>query len=213
MASRSPARRHEQLEVSEQFHGKCTVVSYTPKAGLSFVKWQEAGVMLGAVSRSMQWWVADWVLWGEDTYGEKYTQALEATGKDEKTLLVWTRVAKAVPVERRREELTFSHHEAVSGLDADEQSYWLQKAIDGDTLPNGEKEVWSSRRLRAEIGKLGLQDEDVDVEIAVEDKTQVPYDYLTVDVKQVREAWKLGKREIPGLKLTPPAAVQKEMPA
>jgi hypothetical protein len=186
-------------------------VSYTPQKGLSFAKWQEVGVTLGRLGRSMAWWTGDWLLWGEENYGEKYAQAIASTGRDEKTLLTWVRVCKSVDQARRRDELNFSHHEAVSMLEADDQSYWLQKAIDGDKLPGGDSEVWSSRRLRAELAKLGKPAEDPDPEIEVVDKELIPLDYLVPDIKQIREAWHAGKREIPGLKLIPPAVAQQEL--
>jgi hypothetical protein len=212
MTQRTLAKRAEQqIDLEDGIPGKLTSTAIHLKAGLSFQKWTEVGVLLGRISASMQWWIAGWVCYGEDKFGERFAQALESTGRDPKSLLTWVRVHRSVAEGRRREELTFSHHEAVSALDPDDQAFWLQKAIDGDKLPNGEVEMWSSRRLRAELAKLGKPAEDPDPEIIVEDKAKVPLDYLVVDVKQVREAWHAGKREIDGLKLLPPAVVQQEL--
>lgn len=187
---------------SLMFHGKCEPVSWTPESkSLSYVKWEEAGRMMGAYQLAIQWWVADWLSWGEDRYGEKYAQAIDGTGRDVKTLLTWLRVAKAVPVERRREELLFSHHVVVSTLEPEQQTYWLAKAIEGDTRPNGEVVPWSSRRLKAEIAGAGQEAEEPDVEVEVVDKELIPRVYLVPDIKAIRSAVGEGCREIAGLKL------------
>jgi hypothetical protein len=209
MAHLSPARRSEQLTL-DGLDGKITAVSYAPRTNLSFTRWSEVGVTLGRMSRSIQWWVGDWLLWGEDKFGEKYAQALEATGREEKTLLEWVRVVKAVAVERRRESLSFAHHEVVSSLLPDEQSHWLQRAEEGDKLPAGGSEPWSSRRLRAEIKKLGTSEEP-EVEVEVVNKPDVPLDLLVLDVHAARELYKSGTHEVPGLKFVMPSPVQAEL--
>lgn len=201
--TRAVAKRPSpDVEPSHQFYGTCTLISWVPESkALSYPKWEEAGKVMGVFGRSLQWWMADWLKWGEDRYGEKFAQALEGTGRDEKTLLTWLRVARAVEVERRREELTFSHHAVVSALDPEAQTYWLGKAIEGDRKPNGEVVLWSSHRLKAEIS-AGGQPVPPEIDVEVVDKELVPREYLVPDVKAIREAYAKGTREIPGLKIT-----------
>jgi hypothetical protein len=181
------------------------MISWEPETPtMSYLKWEETGRMLGEVDVAMKWWIADWVRWGEDRYGEKFAQALEGTQKDEKTLLTWLRVARSVAPDHRRWELTFSHHLVIAPLEPDQQSYWLQKAIDGDVLPGGGREAWSSRRLAAELKKLGQLSEAAEVEVEVIDKILVPDEYLIVDIKAVREAYATSHEEIPGLRISDP---------
>jgi hypothetical protein len=209
-----PAKRPEALKVYSQYNGKCTAVSWEPESkNMSYVKWEEAGKMMGAIGAALTWYVADWLRHGEDRYGEKFSQALEVTQRDEKTLLTWLRVARGVDPDRRRWELKFAHHELVSALDPDVQNYWLNRAVEGDLKPNNEREMWSSRRLKAEINKAGKDEDPGDIDIEVVDLALVPAEYLMPNVKEIRSAWSAGRREIPGLKLIPPAAVQGEMPA
>lgn len=72
--------------------------------------------------------------WGEG----KYSQLAEVTRRTEGGLMTMAWVARRVPREIRRRELTFSHHEAVAGLkvpdtedepDHEAQARWLQHAV------------------------------------------------------------------------------------
>lgn len=215
MSTKAPAVKHAKVEPLEGFDGKITAVSYEPNKGMSFTKWMAVGQSLGQVGKSLAWWTGDWLRWGEEIHGEKYAQALDATGRDPKTLMSWIRVCKAVEASRRREELSFSHHESVSVLEPDDQSYWLGRAIEGDKLPNGETEMWSTQRLRAELRKENKAPAAPAIEVEVVDKAelltailaeQVSPDVVIVDQHAVRELYAEGTREIPGLKIVDPAA-------
>lgn len=206
MASRSPKLAKIDPGAFGIPGGKVTETALTLPKSMSYKAWAETGALLGRVARAHQWWVADWVNHGEDTYGEKFAQALDVTGSDEKTLLNWSRVAKAVDPSRRRAELTFTHHEVVSVLNPEDQAFWLDKAVEGDELPNQERERWSSRRLRAELKKLDQPAVAAEVEVELVDKAQVPLDYLVLDVHAIREAYKAGTTEIPGVAIKPPSA-------
>lgn len=80
---------------------------------------------------AVQWWLGDWVNYGEATYGETYSQALEATEYEEKTLRNYAYVARNIQMSRRRDNLTFSVHSEIVGLPtAKEQDRWLLIVID-----------------------------------------------------------------------------------
>ena len=108
----------------------------------SYDEWHDTVLWVQKVGKHSPFWRADLLLYGEAKYGEKYTQAVEATGKQAGTLMTEVWVAKAVPVERRREELTFAHHQEVAALDADEQTQWLDTAVTEDL---------SAKELRQQI--------------------------------------------------------------
>ena len=165
--------KHAKVEPLDGFDGKITAVSYEPNKSMSFTKWMAVGQQLGQVGKSLAWWTGDWLRWGEELHGEKYAQALDATGRDPKTLMAWIRVCKAIDPGRRREELSFSHHESVSALEPDDQSYWLGRAIEGDVLPNHERESWSTQRLRAELRKEKPPPVLQAIEVQVIDKAEL----------------------------------------
>lgn len=112
------------------------------QAGLSFDEWAEVGHTLGRIGRAHQWWVGDWLNYGERAYGEKYSQAMDATGLDYSTVANAAWVSKSVEVSRRRENLSFSHHREVAKFEPAEQDEWLDRA---------EAEDWSRSELREQL--------------------------------------------------------------
>ncbi|MDR7492250.1 MAG: LmbU family transcriptional regulator [Armatimonadota bacterium] len=114
---------------------------------LPYEAWEELGRALGAMARTNRWWLGDWLLAGEDLYGEEASQALESryeqgervTGLAYETLTNYAWVCRQVPPERRRPSLSFSAHAEVASLEPDEQERWLSLA---------EEQGWSSAELR-----------------------------------------------------------------
>lgn len=96
--------------------------------GMSFPHYQRLGEILNTIEGSIQFWIGDWVRYGEHEYGEKYAQAIDATGYKEKTLRNLVFVAENVPLSRRRDKLSFGHHAEVAALSPSQQSHWLTKA-------------------------------------------------------------------------------------
>lgn len=95
---------------------------------LSYAGWQALGHKLGAWSRGMQWVIAAWVEYGEAHFSERFSQGVEETGLAPQTILNILSVARAFPPSRRRERLSWSHHEALAALPAAEQDRWLDEA-------------------------------------------------------------------------------------
>ncbi len=117
----------------------------------SVEEWAGIGQVLGLVGRACNWWVGDWLVYGEARYGEQYAQGMDATGLDYQTLTNRAWVSRAIAPERRQEHLTWSHHAEIATFipeDAKQQGEWLARA---------QKEGWPTRelraRLRAAVGK------------------------------------------------------------
>jgi N6-adenosine-specific RNA methylase IME4 len=87
--------------------------------GTSFDDWSALGRTLQQMEKSVMWWIGDWLRFGERKYGETYAQAIETTGYAEGTLKNAKYVAERFSdPSRRRDNLTFGHHQAVAALDA-----------------------------------------------------------------------------------------------
>lgn len=98
------------------------------------------GFVFGKIRSASTWWIGDWLARGTELYGEEFSQLLEATpeeryslldqvtGHDPDTLKRWARVCDRIAPARRRLALSFSHHEAVSALEPDDQERWLALA-------------------------------------------------------------------------------------
>jgi hypothetical protein len=108
---------------------------WSPKGDMSYEQWEAAGRELQRMGRAWQWWVGDWILYGEQRYGETYAQAIDLTGMDYKTLMNVVSVARRVETSLRSESLSWSHHVVVAALPPAEQSEWLERAeIEGMTV-------------------------------------------------------------------------------
>ncbi|MFI1004729.1 LmbU family transcriptional regulator [Streptomyces galbus] len=108
--------------------------------GLSERSWERIGSGLRELTNSSAWWLGDWLVYGETTYGaRRYREAVERTGLDYQTLRNYAWVARRFEHHRRRDSLSFAHHAEVTSLPPAEQDHWLREA---DRLK------WSRNELR-----------------------------------------------------------------
>lgn len=117
-----------------------TPMGLTVADGATYEEWDHVGLILRQLERSIQWLLGDWCNYGDREWGEKYTAIAEATGYAEKTLREYAYVAANLSI--RVDKLSFKHHQIVAGMDAEEQRYWLNCAVDGG---------WSTAELRKAI--------------------------------------------------------------
>jgi hypothetical protein len=118
-------------------------VAWIPERDLDIREWARIGQRLGVMGRCNQWWIGDWIRYGDAKYGEKYSRAAKLTGYDVQTLTNYVYVATSfADVTRRRETISWSHHEAVAALEPAQQDNWL-------TLAAGLK--WAVKDLRDEL--------------------------------------------------------------
>lgn len=110
---------------------------------LTRADWEETGRLLKMLDSSLQWLIGDLIVCGEDLHWGEQKQIAEAFGFDEGTVYNYSYVCRKVEISRRRETLSFGHHQAVAALKSEEdQTCFLQSAVDGK---------WSVARLRKEI--------------------------------------------------------------
>lgn len=126
-------------------------VAWQPKRNLAKHEWVVVGKRLGGISRCNQWWLGDWVRYGAEKWGEKYTRAAKITGYDPRSLANMASIAASFGMSRRRDDLTWSHHVAVAALPEAEQEEWLDRAA---------SEGLSVADLRTELRAAPNRDED-----------------------------------------------------
>ncbi len=119
-----------------------TATSWSPRRALDLREWLEHGRRFGVLGRGIAWWIGDWLVYGNERYGERYARAARATGYDPQSLMNLVYVASRFRPERRRPGLSWSHHAEVAALLPVEQERWLELA---------ERERMSVRSLRAEL--------------------------------------------------------------
>jgi hypothetical protein len=78
--------------------------------------------------RCLGWWLGDLLNYGEEAYGERYVQAVQATGLAVQTLMNYKAVAKAIPPAERVDGLSFSAHREVAFVDKEIRMRLLKSA-------------------------------------------------------------------------------------
>ncbi|MET9608869.1 LmbU family transcriptional regulator [Streptomyces sp. NPDC006512] len=129
--------------------------------------WERIGTDLRELVNSSAWWLADWLIYGEATYGwRRYKEAIERTGLDYQTLRNYAWVARRFEHSRRRDGLSFAHHAEVARLAPPEQDYWLRKA---------EQQKWSRNELRRSVrASLAVQSDTAEIPPGGDEKQDVP---------------------------------------
>lgn len=94
--------------------------------------------------RASPWWIGDMLNAGDAHYGEMFSQVCEGIVSAE-MLQRYESVARRVPAENRRDDLSWSAHAAVARLPHDLQRKMLAKAD-----ANG----WNSTQLQKEVRQL-----------------------------------------------------------
>ena len=112
---------------------------------LSIEECTQAMTKFGAMNRNFPWWVGDMINHAHNVHGEKYTQALDMTQWEYKTLVHYAYLCKSIPYERRIPKLFPSHHMEVLKLAPSDQDRYLKKAATKE---------WSVRELREEVQKV-----------------------------------------------------------
>lgn len=127
------------------------------RTGLEFVgevsedEYEIFGQTLLQIDTAYQWIVGDYLVYGDQKAYGQATEFAEQLGKSPQTLWNWAAVARSVETSRRREVLSFGHHEVVASLSEHEQDYWLEKAALGNEKDGEVHKVWSVKKLRQEI--------------------------------------------------------------
>ncbi len=95
---------------------------------------------LRRVGAAVRWLQGDLVLAIVDRDTSRLHEAWQMIGDldldDRPSLMRSIAVAYAIPRERRRSSLSWSHHQAVAGLEPDEQERWLERAESGSLTVN-----------------------------------------------------------------------------
>ena len=110
---------------------------------VSFDAWLEAGTALATVEQGIHWMIGDWLLYGDGRkaeWGAMYAEAMERFSFAYQTLRNDKRLAESFKLSRRRDKLSFGHHDVVAALPPAEQDQWLNRA---------EREDWSVAKLKA----------------------------------------------------------------
>jgi N6-adenosine-specific RNA methylase IME4 len=106
----------------------------------TFDEWKAMEDQFTKAGSGLQWWIGDWLGYGERVYGEKFPLGDIAAYKTQQTCKT---VAGRIEIPRRRGNLSFAHHAEVAKLELDEQDRWLDAA---------EENGWTRAQMRRQMG-------------------------------------------------------------
>ena len=110
---------------------------------------EAVGTLLGAMHKSVQFAIGDWLIFIEQVYPDEWSQMSELLGLSEDKRREYRRVSARVPKSVRRANVDWSQHRAVATLPPPEQKKWLVKVEEErmshhalrDELRNGSKPI------------------------------------------------------------------------
>lgn len=139
--------------------GTVTEVGYQPAVSLTYDQWEFGFNFLRSINRSVMWYLGDMINYGESKWGEKYTQAMDASNYDYDTCYRAAYVASKFPHERRRSDLSWNHHRALVDLGPERQDVLLDHAasesLSVQKLKDLRKDLEKKFNVPADIYRLG----------------------------------------------------------
>ena len=102
-----------QLEVARVLSRLGLDLSSAPR--MSYEQYASIGALLGGVTTGIRWAVGDWLVFGEEVFGEKAADASELLGMSPEGRMELARVARAIPRSRRRAGLSWGASSASRG--------------------------------------------------------------------------------------------------
>jgi site-specific DNA-methyltransferase (adenine-specific) len=120
----------------------------TPLGDPTYTDWQECGAFIRETEKSVQFWIGDWLNFGEKQWGKRYEEGIQQTGLEYQTLRDYKWVAAHIPVSYRNDKLSYHHHREVASLPPEKQVALLQQAA---------SEHWSLVKLKQEKYRRNLE--------------------------------------------------------
>jgi hypothetical protein len=130
----------------------------TPVGTPTREQWSECLDYLMHLEKHIHFWIGDLLAYGERRWGAMYSEMIERTGYEPRTLRTLKWVASSVDVSRRREGLSFAHHKEAAGLSPEQQDVVLDRA---------EREGWTREMVRHEVNRLTYERERPDDAVVV----------------------------------------------
>jgi N6-adenosine-specific RNA methylase IME4 len=159
-------RLRRQGERGLSLPGVLTATSWQLPANLTLEQWADCGHALDKIESGSAWWRGDWWIAGHK-YGERMKAALDSDLSFGRWMNCGS-VCREFETSRRREVLTFYHHEIVASLPKRQQEKWLDRA---------EAENWSASKLLTMLRHAAAlaRTEQIDLDAAALGKFVVLY--------------------------------------
>ena len=130
-----------------KYDAACNRTSLVLPEDLDKEAWLSVGRSLREISSGIMRWLGDWIRFANEKWGEKYDEAI-SLGFAYQTALNAVSVAKKFQFSRRRENLSWGHHEAVACLEEPFADGFLDDAI---------THKWSQKELRKQVADFRVK--------------------------------------------------------
>ena len=128
--------------VAQHAHHSFSSLALFIKNEISFDQWGELGLTLRKADRATKFWIGDWLNFGKTKWErQRYEEGLRILGLPYGTLANLAYVAGQVESSRRRESVSFSHHQEVASLPPDMQVVYLDRAEEDGLTTKGLREL------------------------------------------------------------------------
>lgn len=105
---------HEPATPDQPFVFNKYHLAIHPTAGIE--QWLKVGTILQGINVGYQWWVGDWLAFGEAKFADKVEQGMQLTGRTENTLRQWAWTAKRFAPEERTHDVSFGHYHTTASV-------------------------------------------------------------------------------------------------
>ena len=129
------------------------------RPGLTYEQYASIGALLGRATTALRFAAGDWLVFGEEVFGERAADTSELLGMSPEGRMELARVARAIPRSRRRAGLSWGHHRLLAAR-------WIEPQTREELLDEAQRSGWSVRELEAVVRErraleAGLHVEDV----------------------------------------------------
>jgi len=126
---------------------------------MTYEQYASIGALLGGVTTGIRWAAGDWLIFGEEVFGEKAADASELLGMSPEGRMELARVARAIPRSKRRAGLSWGHHRLLAAR-------WIEPPTREGLLDEAERSGWNVRELEAAVRELRALEPSLHVEDA-----------------------------------------------
>lgn len=171
-----------------RYEGTALIIDET----CSLEDYQRIGETLQRMERAVQFWVGDWMRFGERKWGESYTQAIEATGYTYQALADMKYVADRFLPETRKEGIPFSIYRELAPLPLEKAEALLKDAEEAGkplTRPQIRAEVreYKAGERRKQYREQALGESKLGTFAVIYADPPWPYDFAETDSRNIDE--------------------------
>lgn len=135
-----------------------TATGIVCNGSVSFDDWQRAGAFIERCGGAVQWWIGDWLNYGEGRpeWGDKYEEAIQIFDREYGSLANLKSISKLFDFNRRVKNLSWTHHREVAHLAKSDADALLKEAEGKDWSCSVLRKNAADKRARDTVAALPL---------------------------------------------------------